>query len=93
MIQSWKNVVSQKLANAQKVNGFASLDRTLLAKRLAILNAATSLKDIPPLKSVNLHPLKGSRAGEWAINVNGPWRICFVFKDGHAHNVEIIDYH
>jgi proteic killer suppression protein len=32
---------------------------------------------ISPLKSVGLHPLKGNRRGQWAITVNGPWRICF----------------
>jgi len=51
------------------------------------------LSDISPLKSVGLHPLKGKRQGQWAITVNGPWRICFRFKDGHAYDVEIIDYH
>nr|WP_285538436.1 type II toxin-antitoxin system RelE/ParE family toxin [Brucella sp. NBRC 12950] len=42
---------------------------------------------------MNLHPLKGNRKGQWAMNINGPWRICFRFKDGHAFDVEIIDYH
>jgi proteic killer suppression protein len=93
MIKSWKNKTTEKLANGQKVSGFGSLDVNILAKRLAVLNAATVLKDIPPLKSVNLHALKGNRAGQWAINVNGAWRICFKFKDGHAFDVEIVDYH
>jgi proteic killer suppression protein len=93
VIKSWKNSSSEKLANGLKIRGFASLDRELLAKRLAVLNAATALKDIPPLKSIKLHPLKGDRAGQWAISVNGPWRICFEIKDGHAFEVEIVDYH
>ncbi len=58
-----------------------------------MLNAATSLRSISPLKSVGLHKLKGERKGQWAITVNGPWRICFRFAGGHAHDVEIIDYH
>jgi proteic killer suppression protein len=93
MIKSWKNASSEKLAYGHKVRGFGSLDRELLAKRLAALNAATSLRDIPPLKSINLHALKGNRAGQWAINISGPWRICFEFKNGHAFDVEIVDYH
>ena len=60
---------------------------------LAILNAAERLDHISPLKSVGLHPLKGNRRGQWAITVNGPWRICFRFKGGDAHDVEIVDYH
>jgi plasmid maintenance system killer protein len=60
---------------------------------LAILNAAERLDHISPLKSVSLHPLKGNRRGQWAITVNGPWRICFRFKGGVAYEVEIVDYH
>jgi RelE-like toxin of type II toxin-antitoxin system HigB len=46
-----------------------------------------------PLRSVGLHALKGDRRGQWAIAVNGPWRICFRFKGGDAYEVEIVDYH
>ena len=60
---------------------------------LAALDAATSLDDLSPLKSVGLHKLKGNRKGQWAMTVNGPWRICFRFKDGDAYDVEIVDYH
>jgi proteic killer suppression protein len=45
------------------------------------------------LKSVGLHKLKGDRKGQWAMTVNGPWRICFEFRKGDAYEVEIVDYH
>lgn len=60
---------------------------------LAALDAATNLGDLSPLKSVGLHKLRGDRAGQWAMTVNDRWRICFRFKDGDAHDVEITDYH
>ena len=60
---------------------------------LAVLDAATSLKDLSPLKSIGLHKLKGDRKGQWAMTVNGPWRICFQFRNGDAYDVEIVDYH
>jgi proteic killer suppression protein len=60
---------------------------------LNILDAAPSLAAISPLKSVGLHKLKGGRKGQWAITVNGPWRICFRFRDSDAHEVEIVNYH
>ena len=60
---------------------------------LAALDAATSLKDLSPLKSVGLHKLRGDRQGQWAMIVNGPWRICFEFRSGDAFEVEIVDYH
>ncbi len=46
-----------------------------------------------PLAGVGLHKLKGDRKGQWAMSVNGPWRICFEFRKGDAYNVEIADYH
>ena len=60
---------------------------------LAMLEAATSLADISPLKSVGLHKLSGDRKEQWAMRINGPWRICFRFGDGNAEDVEIVDYH
>ena len=61
--------------------------------RLQVLHAAASLDDIPPLKSVGLHALSGDRQGQWAMTINGPWRLVFTFKDGDAYDVEIVDYH
>jgi proteic killer suppression protein len=72
---------------------FSGLDIDAALDLLAILNAADRLDQISPLKSVGLHPLKGSRKGQWAVTVNGPWRICFRFADGNADDVEIVDYH
>ncbi|MCY4439181.1 MAG: type II toxin-antitoxin system RelE/ParE family toxin [Deltaproteobacteria bacterium] len=60
---------------------------------LLALNAAESLRDLSPLKSVGLHKLRGERKLQWAMTVNGPWRICFEFRKGDAFNVEIVDYH
>jgi proteic killer suppression protein len=60
---------------------------------LAVLDAATSLNDLSPMKSVGLHKLTGDRKGQWAMTVNGPWRICFEFRKGDAFNVEIVNYH
>ena len=60
---------------------------------LAALNVATTLRDLSPLKSVGLHKLKSDRAGQWAMTVNGRWRICFSFRKGDAYDVEIVDYH
>ncbi len=60
---------------------------------LAALDAATSIRDLSPLRSVGLHKLAGDRKGQWAMTVNGPWRICFRFSDGDAYDVTIVDYH
>ena len=60
---------------------------------LLALNVAKTLQDLSPLKSVGLHKLMGERRHQWAVTVNGPWRICFEFRKGDAHGVEIVDYH
>ena len=60
---------------------------------LLALNVAEALSDLSPLASVGLHKLKGDRKGQWAMSVNARWRICFEFRKGDAHNVEIVDYH
>ena len=69
------------------------MDENAAAELLATLDAATSLRDLSPLKSVNLHKLTGDRKGSWAMTINGPWRICFSFRDGDAFHVQIVDYH
>jgi len=69
------------------------MDGEAALELLAMLDAAATLRDLRPLKSVGLHKLKGNRKGQWAMTVNGPWRICFRFRDGDAHDVEIVNYH
>lgn len=69
------------------------MDVETAADLLLALNVATTLQDLSPLKSVGLHKLKGDRKGQWAMTVNGPWRICFEFRRGNAYEVEIVDYH
>jgi proteic killer suppression protein len=85
--------VTRRFAQEGKVAKFRGLDVDAAIELLAALDAATSLKDLSPLKSVGLHKLSGDRQDQWAITVNGPWRICFEFRGGDAFEVEIVDYH
>ena len=45
------------------------------------------------LPGLDLHPLKGERAGHWAVKVSANWRVIFRFEDGDAVNVDLVDYH
>lgn len=72
---------------------FGGLDEEAALELLAMLDAAASLGDVSPLKSVGLHRLTGDRKGQWAMTINGPWRLCFRFEAGDAWDVEIVDYH
>lgn len=93
MIKSWANRASERFYTDGKSSPFRGMDIDAAQELLAVLDAARSLQDLSPLKSVGLHKLKGNRAGQWAMTVNDRWRICFRFKNGDAHAVEIIDYH
>jgi toxin HigB-1 len=93
MIRSWRNAATPKVWNGQNLRQFRGLDFEAARELLAALNVARTLRDLSPLKSVGLHKLKGDRAGQWSMTVNGRWRICFVFHDGDAFDVEIVDYH
>ena len=54
---------------------------------------ATSLDDLKVPPGNHLERLKGNRVGQHSIRINDQFRICFVWKDGHAYQVEIADYH
>jgi proteic killer suppression protein len=61
--------------------------------KLAALDAAASLEDLRAPPGNRLEALKGARRGQHSIRINARWRICFVWRDGDAHGVEIVDYH
>ena len=92
MIRSWANGATRRFAESGK-SKFSGMNNGLAEELLASLNAATSLSDLSPLKSLGLHRLTGARKGQWAMTINGPWRLCFRFEDGDAWEVEIVDYH
>ena len=66
-------------------------DRALA--KLRLLHRARSIDDLRNPPGNRLHALKDERIGQHSISINKQWPICFVWKDGHAHNVEIVDYH
>jgi proteic killer suppression protein len=93
VIKSFANSVSRRLFDEGRDRGFSGLDTVRALSLLNALNAASTLSAISPLKRVGLHALKGDRKGQFAMSVNAGWRICFRFADGHAYDVEVVDYH
>jgi proteic killer suppression protein len=80
----WEGSISRKLP----------ADIQVVARRkLRMLNNAQQLNDlrIPPAN--RLEALKGARKGQHSIRINDQWRICFVWRNGNAEAVEIVDYH
>jgi proteic killer suppression protein len=62
-------------------------------RKLRLVNNATRLDDLRVPPGNRLEALHGERQGQHSIRINNQWRICFVWREGHAHQVEIIDYH
>jgi len=62
-------------------------------RKLRMLNNARTLNDLRVPPANRLEALHGKRKGQHSIRINDQWRICFVWKDGGAHDVEIVDYH
>jgi len=62
-------------------------------RKLVQLDAAASLADLRVPPGNRLELLRGGRTGQHSIRINDRWRICFVWKDDGAHDVEIADYH
>ncbi|HLF11928.1 MAG TPA: type II toxin-antitoxin system RelE/ParE family toxin [Gammaproteobacteria bacterium] len=61
--------------------------------KLIVLHAAADMRDLLIPRSNRLEKLRGERAGQHSIRINDQYRICFVWREGNAYDVEIVDYH
>jgi proteic killer suppression protein len=93
MIQGFRDKETQKLFMRELSRKIpADLQRVALRK-LWMLDAAVQRADLNVPPGNRLEALKGSRIGQHSIRINDQWRICFIWREGHAHDVEITDYH
>jgi proteic killer suppression protein len=92
MIKSFRDKDTEALYRGEKVRRFTNFAKVALRK-LDMLNAATAPEDLRSPPGNRLEALKGDRAGQFSIRINDQWRICFIWQDGAAEDVEIIDYH
>jgi proteic killer suppression protein len=94
MILSFRDKRTERLASGTFQRALAGIERQAL-RRLAVLNAATSLQDLAGLPSNRLEALKGDRQGQFSIRINSQWRLCFVWLPGDPgpSEVEVVDYY
>ncbi len=93
MIVSFANRLTEDLFYRKKVRRLpADIQRTALRK-LTMIHAAQNLDDLRVPPGNRLEKLRGTRAGQHSIRINDQWRICFVWQDHDAYDVEIADYH
>ena len=93
MIQSFACRETEKIFNRIYSKKLPQAIQRAAFKKLRMLNRSVDLNDlrIPPAN--RLEPLAGTRKGQHSIRINDQWRICFVWTDNHAEQVEIVDYH
>ncbi len=92
-IESFKDKETGKVFGTRFSKRFPPDIQRRALKRMKALNAAEQLSDLAAIPGNHLEALKGDRNGQHSIRINDQWRVCFVWKDGKAHDVEITDYH
>ena len=92
MIRTYGDRDTEAFAGGVAVRRFRSFER-VASRKLKYLMAANALEDLRIPPGNRLEQLGGDRKGQHSIRINDQWRICFVWKDGGADGVEIVDYH
>jgi proteic killer suppression protein len=92
VIASYRNKETEKVAEGVRVKKFEAVARIAQRKLLA-LRIAITLEDLAAPIGNRLEALKGDRKGQHSIRINDQYRVCFTWKEGAAHEVEIVDYH
>jgi proteic killer suppression protein len=92
MIQSFRCPDTERLFQRERVARFVNIESAAL-RRLDALDSATMLRDLLARLSNRLEALKRDRTGQHSVRINDQYRICFRWHEGHAYDVEIVDYH
>ncbi|MBA8862482.1 addiction module HigA family antidote [Ochrobactrum anthropi] len=93
MVRSYKDARTKAVAGSKAPKGFpADLIRTTVRK-ITVIDSALILDDLRSPPGNRLEALNGDRKGQRSIHINDQWRICFVWTDAGAEQIEIVDYH
>jgi proteic killer suppression protein len=93
MIVSFRDTKTATIWAGQRSRLLPSDIQAVALRKLRLVNQAKRLNDLRVPPGNRLEALKASRQGQHSIRINDQWRICFIWKDNHAHQVEIVDYH
>lgn len=92
-IRSFKGKWSESLFNDVLPRGFPPNVVAVARRKLMMLDQSRRLDDLRNPAGNRLEALKGDRRGQFSVRINDQWRICFNWSEGHAENVEVVDYH
>jgi proteic killer suppression protein len=93
MIRSFAGRDAEALFHGRFARRLAHDMQRIAQRKLLQLHQAEELRDLAAPPGNRLEPLRGKRAGQHSVRINDQWRICFVWRDGGAEHVEIVDYH
>ena len=93
MIKSFESKETEKIFTRQRSRKLPQDIQQLAYRKLRMLNNAVNLTDLRLPPANHLEKLKSDRVGQHSIRINDQWRICFVWREGNAYQVEITDYH
>ena len=93
MIVSFRDSETAEIWTGRRSRRLPGDIQDVALRKLRLLNNARRLDDLRVPPGNRMEALKGNRRGQHSIRINDQWRICFVWKDNHAHEVEIVDYH
>ena len=93
MIRSFRSREAEKIWNGERSRRLPMAMQQVARRKLRMLNNAASLDDLRVPPANRLEGLSRERRGQHAIRVNDQYRVCFVWRDGDAYEVEIVDYH
>jgi proteic killer suppression protein len=93
MIESFRCKETEKIWNQIRSKKFSLSVQKICLRKLFMIHRAKTLTDLKAPPANRLEMLKGDRSGQYSIRINSQWRICFIWKDGNAYDVEIADYH
>ena len=93
MIRSFQDKETEKVFRRQMSRKLPGDIQSVALRKLRMLNRSVTSHDLRVPPANRLEKLAGDRAGQYSIRINDQWRICFVWKEGNAYDVEIVDYH
>jgi proteic killer suppression protein len=93
MIRSFRGKHAEQIFRRERCPAFSVAVQRAAHRKLTMLDAAGALEDLRIPPGNRLEKLVGDRKGQYSIRVNDQWRICFAWRQGDAHDVEITDYH
>lgn len=93
MIKSFKNAETEAAFEGEARKGFPANLLKVARRKLQMIAAAVVLEDLKAPPGNRLEALKDDRKGQHSIRVNDQYRICFIWTDGGAKDVEFVDYH